>query len=135
MEQIPLYKRKTFYLPLIAVLTIGMAVAAGVYISHISTTITVSEAISTTSTELSFAGYAAETHTQTVSLHNAASVAENVSLGWTQTNNPSDVVYSTNLPQTVTIDAGADLTVDVTVTVASDSPNGTVEGTVDVARV
>ena len=136
MEQInkPLYKKKLFYLPVFAILLIASAFALGVYIASVPTTVTVTEAVSVSTVSLSVGAFPGETITKDITIDNAASVSQDVTLAWVENSNPSLVDYTTDLPKTVTVAPGAN-TITVSFSVAHDSAVGTFDGDVEVSRV
>lgn len=108
-------------------------VTAGVIYNSINVTITVSEALSTTTTAIAFTGYAGETIPQCFTVTNLANVNLNTQLTYAEATN-TGVTYSTDMPKTITLASG-DNNVCVNAIITNDSDNGAVTGTVTLTRV
>lgn len=120
---------------LFALPILGVAlVAAAVLIANLDVTVTVSEAISTAQTELAVGPLPGGVTCETLSITNDATWDLWASLSFAETTNPNSVIYTTNLPSVATLIPGSN-NVDVCFNVTSDSPIGTITGTVTIDRV
>lgn len=124
-------KKWMFAIPVAVILTIAMVYATSLYFHQVNVDITVSEARSSGDTPFSLTCMSGETVTHDVLIHNSANVALNAVVSWTEVDNANGVTYSTNLPQTVTINALSDLTVTASVTCNPTTEAGIVHGTVN----
>jgi len=127
------FNKKKLWLFLTPVLAIAL-VAAVVYIASLNVTATVSEAISTAQTDIVISPIIGGVTCSQVSIDNAASWDLWTQLSFTETSNVGGVVYTTDLPKTVTLSSGNNQ-VDVCFDVTEDSPVGEIDGTVTIERV
>ena len=111
-------------------------IAAAVYISEINATATVSEAFSTTTTDVSYSGFPGETICVDVPVDNDANVALDVELTYVETDNPDAVIYTTNMDSGLdqTLAPGANL-VNTCATYDAVTPLGDIAGTITITRV
>jgi len=128
------YKSKAFIIPAVALMICGF-VAAAIYISSINVTATVSEALSTTTTDVSYSGYAGETVCVNVPIDNAANVPLNVELTYAETSNPNNVIYTNNMNPLDTQLAPGTNNINTCVTYDGASPLGDIAGTITINRV
>jgi len=130
----PFYKRKVLVIPVVAVMMIALVAAAVVFAtSH--ATITVSEALSTVAISVAASGYAGDTISIPITIHNDGSSDLPITLDWTQTLNGLGVDYTYTGPLTADIAADADTVITLTWLVATGSPNGVFEGDITLTRV
>ena len=123
-------------IPMIAIMMIAL-ISAAVYISSITATATISEALSTTTTTVSYSGLVGDTVCVGVDIFNAANVALNVKLTYVETSNPNSVIYTTNMGGvglTQILASGAN-TVTTCATYDGASPLGVIAGTITITRV
>ena len=97
-------------------------------------TVTVSEALSTTTVDQSVSAFPGEPETISINVDNAASVPLNVEISFSETSNANGVIYTADMPKTVVASPGSN-TFDVTYNIASDSPTGTLETKVSLTRI
>ena len=119
----------------IGVLALTFVVAA-VFIANINATATISESISTATTDVSYSGYPGETICVGVPITNAASVANDVELTYAAGANPNNVTYTTNMDGILaqTLAPGAN-NVNTCVTYNGSSPVGDIAGVITINRV
>lgn len=135
-EQIQIQKKSNVrrYAILGAVLLTIALVSAAVIYQSIAVDITINEALSTATTTVSVPSiYPGETHTETITINNAASNNLNTQISWTEGSNPNGVTYTTNMPQDVALAPGANV-ITVTYTINTDSPTGTFAGNIVLTR-
>ena len=129
--------KKIFSLPVLIVLGLVVVSAAvvGIYYYEISTTLTVNEAFSSTTTDLTFTGFPDGLEVcQNIAIDNDATVPLNAQLTWIQIDNVDDVDYTTHLPRVISIASGtADYPVCFTTNLGSAA--GVVNGNVAITRV
>lgn len=109
-------------------------VFAAVLIANLNVTATVSEAIETTQTELTVSAYPGGITCQAIEVNNAADWNLWGDFTFVESSNPEGVVYTVDLPRTETLIPGIN-SVNVCFDITSDSPNGTLTGTVTINRV
>lgn len=109
-------------------------VLAAVFYHSVPVSITVSEALSSTTISIGTSGFPGESIEQNISVNNAANVALNTSLTWLQDANANGVTYTTNLPLIQTLSPGLNI-ISVDYAINSDSPAGNFNGTITLQRV
>lgn len=126
---------KKFIVPIVlGVMFIAGVLAVGIWYANINVTATVSEALSTTTTDVSVSGVSGEIVTKTFNITNAANRALNTELTWAEVTKTGGVIYTTDMPKTVALVPGLN-TISVVFTYNTTSPLGTVAGTVTLTRV
>lgn len=123
-----------FGLPILAM----ALVAAAVWIASISTTVTVNEALSTSTISLSPSGVYPDgiEHCDNITVTNAASVPLNAKFTWTQTSNINASLYLTNMDTSLLVELlSGDNIVPACFTVETGQPTTIIEGTVTIERV
>jgi cytochrome c oxidase assembly protein Cox11 len=119
---------------MIAVMLIGLGFAA-VNFFNSSVDVTVSEALSSTSTPVSVVAYPGETVQANFTIDNVASVSLPVSVDWAESTNANLVNYTTEpLSKTVVVAPGSNI-ISVNYIVETGSPVGTFDGTVTFTRI
>jgi hypothetical protein len=117
-----------------ALLGTGGVAFAAVLIATLPAQVTVNEAFSTTTASISISLFPGETGCSAIAIDNAASVPLDAEFVFSETSNPNLVVYTTDMPKTVTLSSGAN-SVDACFSVDSASPAGPLNGTVAISRV
>ena len=125
---------KIYVLLLLPALLLVSTVLAGVVFKQLDVTVTVSEALSTTTVDQSVSAFPGEPETISINVDNAASVPLNVEISFSETSNANGVIYTADMPKTVVASPGSN-TFDVTYNIASDSPTGTLETKVSLTRI
>ena len=119
---------------LVAVMMLGLGMAA-VNFFNSSVDVTVSEALSSTSTPVSVVAYPGETVQANFTIDNVASVSLPVSVDWSELTNVNLVDYDTEpLAKTVVVAPGSNI-ISVYYYVETGSPVGTFDGTVTFTRI
>jgi len=119
---------------LVAVMMLGMGYAA-VNFFNSSVDVTVSEALSSTSTPVSVVAYPGETVQANFTIDNVASVSLPVSVDWSELTNVNLVDYDTEpLAKIVNVTPGSNI-ISVNYIVETGSPVGTFDGTVTFTRI
>lgn len=127
--------KKLLYGIPIAVLLMAVAVFAAVsYYHQVNVDLTVSEARSSTDVPFSLSCMSGETVEHNLTVHNNANVALNTELTWTETENNESVLYSNNLPQTITLAPTSDTVFTVSMVCSPVTPAGVVIGTVNMNK-
>jgi len=132
------YKSKAFIIPLMVLALAGFITAAAIYFQTIPVDITVDEALSAVPLTVSVASiFPGETHTETITVQNDASVPLYTTMDWAEDQNPDGVTYAIDgglTAGTITLAPGVN-NVDVSWTIDEDSPIGTYNGTITLSRV
>lgn len=128
-------KLRNAIVAVLALTAFGTLGFAAVQLANIPTTLDVNEPLSVGTQSLAFAGYPNEEHCLPVSVTNAATSEQNARLSWSESSNPDGVLYGVNLPHDEPIAPQSTENVDVCMSISSDSPVGSVSGTVTVERV
>ena len=127
------YKRKAVVIPAVLLL-LATVVTAVVLFATVHVDVTVGEALSTTTTDVSVSGFPGEVLTQSIDINNKASVPLNISVTFLETENPDGVTYTTNMPFVKTLEPGNN-TIDTAFTINHDSPIGSFNGTIELTRI
>lgn len=125
--------KKIMFASIDGVVLLTALVAAAVLYASIPTSVSVSEALSTTTLSVSLSGFPGETLTKNIDVNNVGSVALNTRVSFAEDSNVNGVTYTTNMPETVLLAPGAN-TVTVTYTILNDSPVGDFNGTIQLDR-
>ena len=141
MTKIPLYKRKVFVIPMIALMLCAFVSAAVIFAtSH--ATVTVTEALSTTDILMTVnPAYPGETASVNITVNNLASVPLTVDLAWTDgTSTPDNVLYPIEETYTgpttgVILAPNGDTVITLTWDITSGSGTGTFDGDLTLTRV
>ena len=120
----------------IALVVMAVAVFAAVtYFHQVNVDLTVTEARSSTDIPFSLTCLSGESVTKALTIHNAANVALNAELTWTEIANADGVLYTNNLPQTIALAPTADTTFTVSMTCDPITPAGNVTGTINMNKI
>jgi len=129
-------KKLLFAIPIVTILMAVAVFAVVNYYHQVNVDITVSEARSSADVPFSLTCNSGETVTHLLTIHNSANVALNTELSWTElTNEVIPVLYTNNLPQTISLAPLADTTFTVSMTCDPVTPSGVVTGTVNMNKV
>ena len=135
ISKVPFYKRKAVAIPLVLVFAMVIVSATVAYFHSMQVDLVVSEARSSGDMDVVLSFMSGETDSTTQTIHNAANVALCAELSWAELNNTDGVIYTTNLPQTLTLAPGADTTATVTYTANEITPAGAVTGAIIYTKV